>query len=156
MLSGLGHFETMQSIALARRVSSLFPKRSLSRFLSVGFLNTIVGVSVFPALFWIWGPGAHVNAILAISYVVCTLFAFASHRVVTFRSQGRVRVEGTRFLFVSGATYLLNVGLLNASLPLVPSHPIALQIGIALTLQIFNFFILSRIVFPPPAEKRKS
>ena len=146
--------ESIKAMPLKERLSSLFPQRSLSRFLSIGLLNTIVGVSVFPLLYWMIGRTLDVNVILIVSYIFCTMFAFTAHKFVTFRSQGRTHVEGVRFFIVSGITYLLNVGLLNAALPLTPSHPVLLQLGIAVTLQIFNFFILGKLVFPSLTKGR--
>jgi putative flippase GtrA len=146
--------ESIDAMSLKERLSSLFPQRSLSRFLSIGLLNTLVGVSVFPLLYWVIGPTLNVNVILSVSYIFCTIFAFTAHKFVTFRSQGRTHVEGARFFIVSGVTYLLNVGLLNATLPLTPSHPVLLQLGIAIALQIFNFFILGKIVFPSLVKGR--
>lgn len=121
--------------------------RSFNRFLIVGIVNTLVGIAVFPVLYWLFIPYAGINALLGISYVLCTLSAFGLHKIVTFESRGRTHVEGPKFFLLSGLTFLLNLALLNGLLPVIPIHPVILQTAIAILLQIGNYLIMNHLIF---------
>jgi putative flippase GtrA len=117
------------------------------RFLGVGALNTALGLGLFPVLYFLFGQWADVNVILVASYVVCTFSAFTLHRNFTFRSTGGHISEGARFVLVTLALLGLNAALLNVTLHLTDWHPVVVQTVIAVSLQLFNFFLLRKLVF---------
>lgn len=132
----------------------LFHVRSFGRFLVVGVVNTGIGLSTFPALFWLFYPTVGINSLLAISYIFCTIFSFGSHKVVTFASRDATIPAGIKFFLLSGATYVINLLLLNALLWAVSAHPIILQTSIAVGLQLLNYHVSSYLVFPNSAAKK--
>ena len=140
--------------AAARALSA----RSFGRFFVVGIVNTLVGITVFPILYWLFIGYAGINTLLAVSYVLCTLSAFGLHKIVTFESRGRTHVEGPKFFLLSGFTFLLNLALLNGLLHVIPIHPVVLQTVIAILLQIGNYLIMNRLIFVTaavsPAKRR--
>ena len=121
--------------------------RSISMFLMVGVFNTLVGVLLFPLLYWMFETSIPFNVLLAISYVLCTLSSFLLHKYITFKSQGSAVTEGIKFAVLSGFTYLLNVIILQVALPLLPWHPVVVQTIIAVALQAGNYFGMNRLVF---------
>lgn len=121
--------------------------RTFGRFFVVGIVNTLVGITVFPILYWAFIGYAGINTLLAVSYVLCTLSAFGLHKIVTFESRGRTHVEGPKFFLLSGFTFVLNLALLNGLLHVIPIHPVILQTAIAILLQIGNYLIMSHLIF---------
>jgi putative flippase GtrA len=128
-------------------VRRMLKARSISRFFVVGIVNTLVGITVFPILYWLFIGYAGINSLLAVSYVLCTLSAFGLHKTVTFESRGRTHVEGPKFFLLSAFTFMLNFALLNGLLYAVPVHPVILQTAIAILLQVGNYLIMNRLIF---------
>ena len=137
------------------RISTLLAARSLNRFLLVGILNTLVAFAAFPAFFWLFGRVLSLNVLLVVSTIFCTLFSFATHRIVTFRSHGRVHHEVSRFFLLQGVIYVINVTLFNALLLVTRLHPVVIQWVIIAGLQIGNYFVLKRYVFPLRLSDKK-
>ncbi len=133
--------------ALIIKLKKFTQPRSLSRFLVVGIINTLVGILLFPLLYWVFGSSIAFNLLLAISYVLCTLSSFLLHKYVTFKSQGSALTEGIKFAILSGFTYILNVIILQVVLPLLPWHPVLVQTVIAVMLQTGNYLGMNRLVF---------
>ena len=123
------------------------PSKMFMRFAAVGALNTLLGLSFFPALYWLAHDVLRTTVILTISYVVCTLFAFTMHKFVTFSSTGKAHHEGAKFAGVTGILWGINVLLLNLALTYTHVHPIVAQTVIAVALQLGNYVILKRFVF---------
>jgi putative flippase GtrA len=121
--------------------------RTFIRFALVGGVNTILGISLFPILYWLVGGRININIILTISYVLCTLSAFTMHKYVTFGSSGRATGDGLRFIAVTGILWALNVVLLNSILAVSNVHPVIVQTIIAVSLQLGNYVVLKRFVF---------
>lgn len=129
-------------------ISALLAAGSLNRFLLVGILNTFVAFAAFPTLFWMFGHVLTLNVLLVVSTIFCTLFSFATHRTVTFRSHGQVHHEVARFFLLQGVIYVVNVTLFNALLIVARLHPVVIEWLIIAALQIGNYFVLRQYVFP--------
>lgn len=118
------------------------------RFLIAGGANTALGLTFFPALVWSlpWFR-THYLVALAISQVVCLLFAFATHKLGVFRTRGR----WLREFGVFASYYLFNYAANWAALPLlvdVAGAPlIPAQLGITLVLIVGSWFWHSRVTF---------
>lgn len=121
--------------------------RSISMFLMVGVFNTLVGVLLFPLLYWMFSDQLSFDLLLAISYVLCTLSSFLLHKYVTFKSKGSAVTEGIKFAALSGFTYVLNVIILHLVVPLLPWNKVLIQTIIAVALQAGNYFGMNRLVF---------
>ncbi len=129
------------------RVQRLLTARSAGRFLIVGSVNTLVGFAAFPILYWLFISQVGINTLLATSYISCTLFAFWLHKIFTFESRGRAHIEGPKYFALSGLTFFLNLLLLNGLLRVTSFHPIVLQMGIAIALQLGNYLIMNHLIF---------
>lgn len=133
--------------SLMNRILGLLKPRSLSRFLIVGLINTMVGVLLFPLLYYFLNSLLSFNLLLAISYALCTASSFLLHKFVTFKSRGNTWREGIKFALLSSITYLLNLIALKFLLPLLPWHPVLVQTAIAIMLQAGNYLGMNRLVF---------
>ena len=78
------------------------------RFLLVGIVNTIIGLAVFPLLFF--GLSAfelHYLIILTLSQIVSVTWAFGLAKYVVFRSKGPIEKEYGRFLIFHGGIFIV-------------------------------------------------
>lgn len=123
------------------------PDTTFLRFALVGGLNTLLGISLFPLLFWAIGDDVNMNLILVMSYVICTLFAFTMHKFVTFSSKGKSMQQGVKFISLTLVLLGINAVLLNAAIALTTLHPSIAQVIIAVSLQLGNYVVLKRFVF---------
>jgi putative flippase GtrA len=120
------------------------------RFLIAGGANTALGLAFFPLLVWSTPYfQAHYLVALAISQIVCLLFAFATHKLGVFRTRGGWLREFAKF----SSYYVFNYAVNWAALPLlvdVGGAPlIPAQLGITLVLIIGSWFWHSRVTFRP-------
>jgi len=124
-----------------------FKDKSFIRFATVGALNTVLGLTLFPVLYWLVGKWVNVNIILTFTYIICPLFAFSMHRTVTFGSKGQVDAQGIKYLIVTVIMWGINVVLLNTMLHYTSLGPIIAQWIIAILLQLGNYFLFKHFVF---------
>lgn len=127
--------------------ATLFQRRAIGRFYAVGTVNTLLGIAVFPLLFWSLGQRVDVNVLLVVSYAICTASAFILHKTVTFGSRRPASVEAPRFLTVTGIVFVANILLLNGLLAATGLNPIVLQTIIAVALPAASYVVMSRFVF---------
>ena len=145
---------TAGRLKIPSRIQSLYARfarpRSFLLFLFVGGLNTIIGIGMFPLLYWRFS-GLGVNQLIFISYVLCTGIAFLTHRFITFQSNGTYRAEGTKFFILSTTLFLINISMMNLIMHFFATPPVPLQIGITLVLScalmIANYLGMDRFVF---------
>jgi putative flippase GtrA len=119
-----------------------------SRFVLVGCVNTAFGLSVFPALIWIFGP-LHIPylAALVVGHPLAIGFSFVTNKFFTFQTRSNYLAELSKFGSFYILVFLANLALLPACvewfhLPLIPS-----QFVIALTGVALSYFWHSRITF---------
>jgi dolichol-phosphate mannosyltransferase len=85
----------------------------LVKFCMVGASGYVVNLAVYAAL--LKGADLHYAPAATCSFLVAATSNYLLNRHWTFRAQrGRVGVQGARFLVVSTAVYLANLGLLTA------------------------------------------
>ncbi len=131
--------------------SNLVRPRSFGRFMLVGGVNTIVGVATFPFLFWLSDGAVGNNALLIVSSVFCAVFAYFTHRILTFRSKGAYHVEIGKFLILTLVVYLINLAVLNTIPRMTGIHPVAAQVVTTMVLSVIlmalNYFGMNYFVF---------
>lgn len=120
------------------------------RFLVAGGINTVLGLSFYPALLWaVPLMRAHYMVALGIAQVVCLCFAFTLHKFAVFRTRGHVWREFAHF----ASFYLFNYAVNWAALPLLVEGaaipPAIAQTGFTLALIIGSYFWHSRVTFRP-------
>ncbi len=118
------------------------------RFLVAGGINTLFGLSFYPALLWSvpWFR-LHYLVALGIAQAVCLVFAFCTYKFGVFRTRGGyLREFGTFSSF-----YLFNYAANWAVLPLLVEvggiDPIVAQLGFNLVLIAGSWFWHSRVTF---------
>lgn len=85
----------------------------LSRFVVVGAWNTLVGYLLFAAIALLYADRLHHQAILAISFAISVVHAYALQRWLVFRSTNRVAAEFPRFVAVNLSALAVNAALLE-------------------------------------------
>lgn len=120
---------------------------SAIRFLLVGAFNTVLGLGLFPLLYWLIGSWIGVTTLLTTTYIICGLTAFGLHRNITFASKGQVKSEGIKYLLVTVVMWGINVVLLNAAIRFTALSPALAQPIIAILLQVGNYVIFKHFVF---------
>lgn len=133
------------------RARRLAAPRSFSRFAVVGMINTCMGVGLYPLLDWLLSGALGPNQLLVVTYIVCTISAFALHRAFTFESRGSYRAEIVKYVVLSSATFAVNYALLNLALHTLPlSADIAQTIistVLSAALMLANYLGLNYLVF---------
>lgn len=112
------------------------------RFGLVGLVNTVVGYAVIYAA--MLGLGWSALASNAAGYAVGLCCSFLLNRRFTFASQGRAVPEALRFLQVFLLAWLLNLGVLMASIKWFAIAPVWAQL-IAGGFYTLAFFVLSKL-----------
>jgi putative flippase GtrA len=118
------------------------------RFLVVGAINTLFGLSVFPILYFILGDfKEHYLILLSIAHFFALNFSFFTNKFYVFKTIGNYSHEYPRFLgyqilvliaYMGPFTFLVEVGHL---------HPVVTQIVLSVTVVIISYFYYSKITF---------
>lgn len=86
---------------------SSFELRQFSRFISIGLVNTLIGLSVIYAVKWIFGLGDFLAN--ALGYSVGLLISFSLNSHWTFAYQGPYLSAMFKFVLVALAAYGMNL-----------------------------------------------
>jgi len=86
-------------------------RRQLARFLTVGLVNTLVGLAV---IFLLMRLGAHYVFANASGYAVGLGVSFVLNRSWTFRAKSGASGQLARYLSVFAVCYLLNLAVVGA------------------------------------------
>lgn len=120
------------------------------RFLLAGALNTVIGLAVYPALFFLAAPlKLHYLVILTISQVLCITFAFLTNKFLVFKTSGNYLQESGKFLTFHLSYFLVNLAALPALVEFAGMNPIWAQTLFAVLVIITSYFWHSRITFSP-------
>ena len=118
------------------------------RFMVAGAANTAFGLAIYPLLLWSV-PLLHTHYLIAlgIAQAISLCFAFATYKIVVFRTRGNVAREFGTF----SSYYLFNYAANWAALPLLVElgrvPPIIAQLGFTAVLILGSWFWHSRITF---------
>ena len=123
------------------------------RFLIVGALNTVFGLTIYPVLLWSTPVlRVHYMAALLIAQAVSTSFAFFTYKLVVFKTQGRTGRELVRFLGFYLANYAANWAALPVLVGVAHVSPIIAQVGFTLVLAAASWFWHNRVTFASHAR----
>lgn len=118
------------------------------RFLLAGALNTVIGLAVYPALYFLAAPlKLHYLIILAISQVLCVSFAFLTSKFLVFRTSGNYLRESGKFLAFHLSYFLVNLAALPALVEFAGMNPVWAQTLFAVLVIVTSYFWHSRITF---------
>jgi putative flippase GtrA len=122
--------------------------REKIRFLLAGVLNTVIGLAVYPILYFAAGSfKLHYLVILTISQVICIAFAFLTNKFFVFKTSGNYVKEVGKFLTFHLAYFLVNLAALPALVELLGMTPVWAQTSFAVLVIISSYFWHSRITF---------
>lgn len=128
--------------ALVRRYGDL------ARFVLVGLSNTALGYVLFLSFLWLLGDERkHAGLAQLFAYCGGTLWSFYWNRRWTFRSSGKMRSEGIRFIALQAVLALASSGgiaLLTAKLS-ISVHIIWVLVTAVIT--VVNFLVSKYVVF---------
>lgn len=110
------------------------------RFMIVGIWNFIFGYACFALLYWLLGGFLHDAIILALAYILGITCAYISHRIFTYRSEGKILNEYFRFYLVYGVQITLNFVFFLLFVRIFHCNPYMTQAIISLVLVILSYW----------------
>ena len=124
------------------------------RFLIAGAANTLLGLTLYPALLWAF-PLLHTHYMIAlgIAQVVCLCFAYATYKFGVFRTQGNVAREFGVFSTFYLLIYLANWAALPLLVELGRVPPAISQIGFNIVTIVGSYVWHSRVTFRSAGTK---
>lgn len=118
------------------------------RYLLAGVLNTAIGLTVYPALYFFTAPlKFHYLTVLTISQVVCIAFAFLTNKFLVFKTSGNYLRESGKFLAFHISYFLVNLAALPALVVFAGMKPVWAQTLFAMLVIVTSYFWHSRITF---------
>ncbi len=118
------------------------------RFILVGILNTVVGLAVYPILYFSLPPlRSHYLTILTISQVLCVTFSFLTTKFMVFRTSGNYMREFGKFGTFHLSIYLVNLAALPVLVELAGMNPVWAQMLFTGLVIVSSYFWHSRITF---------
>lgn len=80
-----------------------------TKYLIVGFWNTIFGYASFSALYYAMHKTSHYLVVLTISYIISITNAYLCYKIFVFKTKGNIIKEYLRFYVVYGVGYVINI-----------------------------------------------
>lgn len=118
------------------------------RFLLVGVLNTAVGLTVYPAIYFLVTPlRSHYLTILTISQVLCVTFSFLTTKFMVFRTSGNYLREFGKFGTFHLSIFIINLVALPVLVELAGMNPVWAQMLFTVLVIASSYFWHSRITF---------
>jgi putative flippase GtrA len=125
------------------------------RFLLAGAFNTAIGLSVYPALYFLAAPlKLHYLTILVVSQSVCITVAFLTSKFLVFRTSGNYKKETGKFLAFHLFYFMVNLAALPLLVEFAGMHPVWAQTLFAVLVIVTSYFWHSRITFSPTKVTR--
>jgi len=118
------------------------------RFLIVGGVNTLFGISVFSILYYLLhNLHIHYLIILFIAQLIAINFSYFSNKLLVFQTQGNFRNEYPKFFFYQILVFLLNLGPFAALVETTAMHPIIVQIVLTCLMVLISYIWYNRFTF---------
>lgn len=128
----------------------IFKHKSKIDYLLVGGLNTVIGLSVFPALYFLTKSyQLHYMVVLGISQVVCVTIAFFTNKYFVFKTEGNHLSEYLKFAAFYSAYFVINLIVMPILVEIAGMNPVKSQILISIGIIISSYFWHSKITFAP-------
>ena len=123
------------------------------RFLIAGGVNTLVGLSVYPALFVFLNPfGFGYMKVLLVSQVISITFSFITNKFFVFRTKGEVTKEYIKFFMFYGFYLTLNLIFLPIFVDVLYLTPIVAQTIFSMAVIVTSYFWHNLVTFKRPKE----
>ena len=131
--------------SIARNLISKLPFAKLSRFGTIGALNTATYAILSSGLIGLLGVEATLSS--AIAFAACLPLAFWSHKLVTFRSGTRGRDEFIRFTLVQLLSLAIATLTMFVCVHLLGLHHLFPILLTVLIVPLISFIVMDRWVF---------
>lgn len=117
-------------------------------FLVVGGVNTVIGISIFPLLYYVSRPFAvHYMPLLVVSQILGITFSYLTNKLIVFRTEGWSVAEYLRFATYYGIYFVVNLILLPVCVEMLQQDPVISQLVISVGSVVATYFWHSRITF---------
>jgi putative flippase GtrA len=118
------------------------------RFLLIGGINTIFGISIFPFLYYIFSPlRVGYIVIFILSFFFATLFSFCTNKYIVFRTSGDVLSEYLKFMSFQSFHFLINIIFLPLVVETFKFTPLFVQPAFVVLVVITSYFWYSKKTF---------
>lgn len=130
-------------------MKSLITKhRNKIEYLLVGGVNTVIGLSAFPALYFLTKSyKLHYMVVLAVSQILCVTIAFFTNKYFVFRTKGNYLSEYMKFSAFYSAYFVINLIVMPVLVEMAGMSPVKSQILISIGIIISSYFWHSKITF---------
>ena len=117
------------------------------KFLLVGFLNTIVGLVIFTALYFVLNNQISYVIILLITQAFAVMFSHSTQRIWVWKSSESYVPEFVRFSASYVAIGLVNLLLLRIAVESMMYPVLSSQFAIGTVLTLVNYFVQKHWIF---------
>jgi len=118
------------------------------RFLIAGVVNTLVGLSVYPILYFFLAPiGYGYIKVLLLAQIICITFSFISNKYFVFKTKGNLKKEYVKFFIFYGLYFLLNLLCLPFLVEVMKINPIISQTLFSVAIIASSYFWHNFITF---------
>ena len=124
-----------------------------ARFLTIGVLNTLVGLGTIYLCKWLLGTGDVISNM--IGYACGLINSFAWNRRWTFDHSGAVLPAAARFLIVFLVAYSLNLGTVLAAINIFDVNSYLAHAIATVPYTVFFFLGCRYFVFRPATARRE-
>ncbi len=126
----------------------LYTNNQFIRYLSIGSINTFVGVITYPMLYYILYP-YHFDFIdiLYLSFVITTSFSFVTNKFFVFKSESGPIYEYFKFISIHIIFLLINVFALKTLVNDYRYHPVVSQLFLTLIIIYIGYYYNKLITF---------
>lgn len=123
------------------------------RFLIVGSINTMVGLSVYPILYVVFSPvGFGYIQVLLLAQIPCITFSFITNKYFVFRTKGNLTKEYAKFSIFHMTLLLINLIFLPTLVEVLRINPIVSQTLFVILVIVTSFIWHNSITFKLPKE----
>lgn len=131
-----------------RKIKAFLEHSRKLRFILIGGLNTLLGLSTFPLIYvltrsidlsYLW--------VLVISQSVCVNFSFLTNKYYVFKSKGKKLAEYRRFVIFHMSTFLINLGGLPIFVEFFHLNPMVVQLIFTLMVVVGSYIWYSKFTF---------
>jgi len=120
-------------------------------FLIMGGLNTLLGFSLFPLVYWLLqNYRSHYVWMMVACHISTVGFAYFTNKIWVFRSQERSITEFMKFTSFHLLYFLIMIFLVPFFVEHTHCNPVIVQFSISVLVVISSFFWYDRIVFLIP------
>lgn len=118
------------------------------RFLIVGGINTLVGLSIYPILYTLLKPiGFSYVEVLFLAQAICITFAFFNYKYFVYKTKGGIKKEYIKFFMFYGLYFVLNLFFLPLMVEVIHINPIISQTFFSLAVTATSYFWHTLITF---------